>query len=48
MVEEVLTKAPGGAGQALVRMPKDFARDIHDSVASAIAERLPRLANALE
>lgn len=48
MVEEVLAKAPGAAGQALARMPKDFGRDIHDSVASAIAERLPRLANALE
>ncbi len=48
MVEEVLAKAPGAAGRALGRMPKDFAREIHDSVASAIAERLPRLANALE
>lgn len=48
MVEDGRAKAPSAADQALARMPKDFARDIHDSVAGAIAERLPLLANALE
>lgn len=48
MIADVLAKAPNAAEQALARMPKGFARDIHDSVANAIEERVPRLEQALK
>lgn len=47
MIDEVLAKAPGAAERTLARMPKDFAHGIHESVASAIEGRLPRLENTL-
>jgi serine/threonine-protein kinase HipA len=43
MIEDVLAKAPEAAAQTLARMPKDFAREIHESVANAIAGRISRL-----
>lgn len=43
MIDDILTKAPNAAEQAFARMPKDFAKDIHESVASAIGTRLSRL-----
>lgn len=46
MIDDVLAKAPNAAEQAFARMPKDFAKDIHESVASAIGARLSRLEHA--
>lgn len=46
MIDDIFAKAPHAAERAFARMPKDFAKDIHKSVASAIAARLPRLEHA--
>lgn len=46
MIDDILAKAPSAAEQALARMPKDFAPDIHESVAGAIGARLSRLEHA--
>jgi serine/threonine-protein kinase HipA len=48
MIDDVLAKAPDAAEQALARMPKDFEKDIHESVAGANKKRLPRLEQAVK
>nr|WP_281379422.1 type II toxin-antitoxin system HipA family toxin [Novosphingobium sediminicola] len=47
-IVELLDRAAHATDAALAQMPDDFAQSIHESVAAAIARRLPHLASALE
>lgn len=47
-IESILDKAGSAADRARCAMPDDFAHDIHESLAAAIAMRLPHLARALD
>jgi serine/threonine-protein kinase HipA len=47
-IAELLDLAAHAPDQARGQMPDDFAHAIHDSVAAAIAKRLPHLASALD
>lgn len=48
VLDEVRAAAPNAADEARARMPKDFPNAVHESVAAAIAARLPRLDSADE
>lgn len=47
-ITELLDRAAQAPVQARGQMPDDFAHAMHDSVAAAIAKRLPHLASALD
>jgi len=47
-VTEILEATPKALHQAREQMPDDFAQAVHDSVARALGERLPRLQLALD
>jgi serine/threonine-protein kinase HipA len=47
-ITELLERAADGAAQARATMPEGFADSVHESIAAAIANRLPHLANALD
>jgi serine/threonine-protein kinase HipA len=47
VLEDILREAISAPDRALAKMPKDFARDIHDSVVHAMAARLRLLEAAL-
>ncbi|MBY8825097.1 type II toxin-antitoxin system HipA family toxin [Sphingomonas colocasiae] len=47
-ITDLLDRAPDAPGQARAAMPDDFADAVHQSIAAAIANRLPHLAGALE
>ena len=47
-ITELLDRAAHAPYQAHGQMPDDFAHAIHDSIAAAIAKRLPHLASALD
>ncbi|VWX48490.1 type II toxin-antitoxin system HipA family toxin [Novosphingobium sp. 9U] len=46
-IEDLLDVATAAPGAALAAMPEDFATEIHESISTAIAARLPRLASCL-
>jgi len=48
VVEEIFDLAPGACEQALAQMPTGFDPETHNSIASGIASRLPRLRSALQ
>lgn len=48
VVEEIFDLAPGACEQALAQMPTGFDPETHNSIASGMASRLPRLRSALQ
>lgn len=48
VIVELLDRAAHATDAALAQMPHDFAQSVHESVATAIARRLPHLTSALE
>ena len=48
VIKEVLKLAEDAPERAFARMPRDFDRDIHTSIAAAIKTRLPLLNAGLE
>lgn len=47
-ITELLERAADGTTQARATMPEGFADSVHESIAAAIAKRLPHLASALD